>query len=218
MNIKGGMIALVLFKYEEEIIPKSYEVLKEIEDGIVSEKNWNDANSQKYLSRLEDCAEVVQLRNTLNDLASNLDPELSISWEFLARCLSKKGFNSGLIEIVHAFFELAFNSYEEIKKSISENVFFDSRYNVYVYPISGACIGDLEIKDYLKDNWKDALTDNEYYASLIAKGCELELGPNFIYPFNLFKGSVYCSNYEEMFEAGVLDEDNTMQDTLGKTK
>ena len=206
MKIKGGLVALVAVQYEDNIIPKNYEERGRIQSEILSEKNWDEESLKKCLYRLEKCAEVIQLRDVLCDLAFNLDPELAISWEFLAQILSSKGFDSGLIEIVHDFFKLANES---------------SQYNVYVHLAGGACIGDLEVKKYIERNesWKElALIENDYYASLIAEGCELAIGPNFSDPFNVFKVGVYCANYREMFEAGILNEDNTMHDTLGETK
>lgn len=221
MKIKGGLVALVAVQYEDNIIPKNYEELGRIQSEILSEKNWDEESSKKCLSRLEKCAEVIHLRDVLSDLAFNLDPELAISWEFLAQILSSKGFDRDLIEIVHDFFKLANESYGEIEKLMKDSLIFDSQYNVYVHLAVGACIGDLEVKKYIgrNESWKElALIENEYYASLIAEGCELAIGPNLSDPFNVFKVGVYCANYREMFEAGILNEDNTMHDTLGETK
>lgn len=217
MKIKGGMVAFVAIRYQEEIIPKNYEVCKAIESKILSEKNLKDAYN-KYSSEIDDCYKVVLLRDTLNALATSLDPKLEISWELLAKCLSIKGFNRDLIELVHSFFKLDYDRYREEEMLIQDRFVFDSKYNVYCYLTKGAYIGDLIIRGYKAENLSDSLTDNEYYAYLMAKGCELAIGPNLSDPFNVFKVGVYCANYEEMFDAGILDENNTMQDTLGETK
>ena len=149
MKIKGGLVALVAVQYEDNIIPKNYEERGRIQSEILSEKNWDEESLKKCLYRLEKCAEVIQLRDVLCDLAFNLDPELAISWEFLAQILSSKGFDSGLIEIVHDFFKLANESYGEIEKLMKDSLIFDSQYNVYVHLAGGACIGDLEVKKYI---------------------------------------------------------------------
>jgi len=218
MIIKGGMVALVAIQYENELIPKNLETLDAIQTEILSEQHWNDASSKSYLSKLEECAKVIKLRDTLFELAGSLDPEMSISWEFMAKCLKAKGFDNDLIKVVYTFFESKVSMYEEFVETMKDMLTFDSEYNVYVYPLNGACIGNVEIKNNTKDDWNDVLAKDDYYASLIEAGCELTLGHNLTDPFNVSKMGVYCSNYQEMFDAGILGQENTTQDTFGEAK
>lgn len=106
-------------------------------------------------------------------------------------CLLKKELN---------YPEMSLATYEKYFSEYQNKISLDSISGYLVLEGFGAYLGEIVLKD--EETFKDFLASNPYYQELMSKGAVLIIGPNIT---NLIgEECVYCANYEEMNELGIL--------------
>lgn len=142
----------------------------------------------------EDKVISVDIKKVINDFINMIASDCNISHLDLQT----------LFEAELSMPVMSETDYQACLKEHQEKLNIDPVYGCLVLDEYGSYLGDVELK--LDEAFEDFVRRNPYYKNLMLRGCILTTGPN----VNNLVGtpSIYCVNYEEMYEKGVLEKGN----------